>query len=322
MNSNRLLYISYLRVIVTFLVVLFHSFVPYFYEVGESLSYPYIQQYKDIFIDEERIQMPLFTFISGYLFQYLYQNGKYQNWKELINNKVKRLLFPYFIFGIILYVLIPVEIHQTISPWNAFLHLWFLLMLFWCFLFQFAIRKIDNLWLTVAFSFILWILHRQIPSILCFGAFMQLFIYFHLGYNYEKLVRLIKIDSWIYLFVFVIMSVLCVYFDKSWGRSIAFKAAYYIIYVLTSASVLMFSLQFTSSLPLKGTKLLLFLDRRSLGVYIFHYWLMMWVIYDEAIMDFATRHWIIYPWLMFLFLSLISLLVTHLLLKTKLAKII
>lgn len=320
--NEHLLNISYLRVIITFLVVLFHSFAPYFYGIGKSLSFPYIQIYKDIFIVEERIQMPLFTFISGYLFYYLYQKGKYQTWGKLFRNKAKRLLLPYFIFGIMIYFFVPIEIHQIICPWNNFLHLWFLLMLFWCFLCQFAIKKVDNLWLTMILAFFMLILHRQVPSVLCLQAFMQLFVYFHLGYNYNKLVKVIRINKWLYLIIFFIMSVLCIYYDKSWGDSNAFKIAYYIIYTLASVSILMFSLQLTSSLNLKSSKFLSFLDRRSLGVYIFHNWLMMWLLYNKMIADFAVQHTIIYPLLMFVFLSLTSLLITHLVLKTRLSQII
>lgn len=322
MMSKRLLNISYLRVIITFLVILFHSFAPYFYNLGRSSFFPYIQVYKDIFIVEERIQMPLFTFISGYLFHYLYQKGKYQTLKGLFRNKAKRLLFPYFFFGIMIYFFVPIEIHQIIRPWNSFLHLWFLLMLFWCFLCQFAIRKVDNLWLTMILAFFMLVLYRQVPSILCLRAFMQLFIYFHLGYNYDKLKNLMKIDKWSYLLIFVIMSVLCIYYDKSWGNSNVFKVAHYVIYTLASISILMFSLQFTSSLNLKNSKLLSFLDRRSLGMYIFHYWLMMWLLYNDTVAGFATRYIIIYPWLMFVFLTLTSLLITHIVLKTKLSQII
>ena len=45
------------------------------------------------------IAMPLFLFISGYLFVYLLQKGKYSTFGDLLKNKVQRVLLPYFIFG-------------------------------------------------------------------------------------------------------------------------------------------------------------------------------------------------------------------------------
>ena len=40
--------------------------------------------------------MPLFIFISGYLFPFLWRKGKYQDFWNLVKNKAKRILLPYF----------------------------------------------------------------------------------------------------------------------------------------------------------------------------------------------------------------------------------
>lgn len=46
--------------------------------------------------------MPMFVFVSGYLFAFLIAKNKYPTFGYLIKNKTKRILLPYFLFGIIM----------------------------------------------------------------------------------------------------------------------------------------------------------------------------------------------------------------------------
>lgn len=181
-EKEKLTYISALRVFATLLVVLFHSYAVYFYDIGFDFSVPFIPCYKNIFIIEELIQMPLFAFIAGYLFSF--QQEKYPDVLSVVYKKFRRLIVPYLVFGLIIYFTVPTCIQSTINPLHAILHLWFLLMLFWCFLFHKLMlrynRKIIFL-LAIVMTFVF----RHCPEYLCFSAFCRYYIYFYIGYYYK-----------------------------------------------------------------------------------------------------------------------------------------
>jgi fucose 4-O-acetylase-like acetyltransferase len=50
----------------------------------------------------EQFQIPLFLFVSGYFFYFTISKG--YSFKEIMSNKVKRLLIPYLIFGTLLFL--------------------------------------------------------------------------------------------------------------------------------------------------------------------------------------------------------------------------
>lgn len=123
-------YISYLRVFAMLSVVLGH--------VASYGSTMMIEVYKFIY----SYHMPLFVFISGFLFWNSYDVNK--SIKDLLLKKFKRLVIPAFTIAVI--IVLPTELFITkITPVTVegicsriisilsgnVAHLWFLLMLFW-----------------------------------------------------------------------------------------------------------------------------------------------------------------------------------------------
>ena len=53
--------------------------------------------------------MPLFTFISGYLFAYLYQKNaeKYGHFKSFFKAKFERLVIPFLVLGTLMNITVP-----------------------------------------------------------------------------------------------------------------------------------------------------------------------------------------------------------------------
>ena len=79
------------------------------------------------------IDMPLFIFMSGYLYSYLYNFcDKYGDVRAFLCDKVKRLLAPYAFWGVFLCVIMP-EIYSPLMLLNGISHLWFLWVLFMMF---------------------------------------------------------------------------------------------------------------------------------------------------------------------------------------------
>lgn len=78
-------------------------------------------------------RMPLFVFVSGYLFSHLYfDRNKYHDFIGFINNKFKRLLIPCFLFTGLMAICLG-DNYFNLALYDGY-HLWFLKMLFWCFI--------------------------------------------------------------------------------------------------------------------------------------------------------------------------------------------
>lgn len=154
------------KTITVLLVVLAHCARMYtgngaFTPVVTSPVWAKISEYIYIF------HMPFFIFISGAVYGLCIQNGKYQKPLPFLLNKAKRLLVPYFAFGLLF--LAPVMWYIGLAE-DGFLnycckgillsldprHLWFLEALFFIFLFCVFLRK--------------WLLKSHLHRFLVLGA--------------------------------------------------------------------------------------------------------------------------------------------------------
>ena len=115
-TKERLNEISFLRPILIFLLVFYHTFIIYaggwhepegfvpckIYSVLDRLSYSFM--------------LPTFVFISGYVWGWQRNNrcGK-ENLKELVNKKVKRLILPSVIFSIAYLCIFTDFYHESVD---------------------------------------------------------------------------------------------------------------------------------------------------------------------------------------------------------------
>lgn len=131
-QDTHLSNISLLRVIAMVSVVFYHCLCYY----GIWSSKFVIEGYRDFDIFLVSVNMPLFVFLSGYLYAYLRNNfHKYQDSKTFVFKKSKRLLIPYIFWGVLLVLFFPRPDHRWTDFFSGICHLWFLLMLFEEFLF-------------------------------------------------------------------------------------------------------------------------------------------------------------------------------------------
>lgn len=187
--KTRLNEISIMRVILILLIVIGHVFAVF----GSSQSWPlpsgWSANYIYSLVNPITISFALqtFVFISGYLFAYQHLN-KSITFFSTLKNKLSRLYLPTIFWGI-LYSCIVLrtdlfDIKAILNIISGVGHLWFLPMLFWCFVVMqlfinmLSIPKIATfICLTLLSGLSLFI-----PSILRIQEFGFYFIYFVLGY--------------------------------------------------------------------------------------------------------------------------------------------
>lgn len=174
-----------MRIGLIFLLLGTHSFAPY---SGSWEALPDMVNgslYNHISPFTHFISMPALIFISGYLFGHTWHRTKQQTFHNFIIKKVKRLIIPSIVFSIFYYYLFydkdmsAVQIGYTII--NGCGHLWFLPMLFWCFLFTFLLNKF-NFPARTTIAILILIAIAPIPTLpLRLSSTCSYLIYFYLG---------------------------------------------------------------------------------------------------------------------------------------------
>lgn len=134
----RLDEVTLMRAILAILIVFMHSFTCYNGSWSEPAGYIDIPVYKWLARTSFAFTLEAFVFISGFL--YAFQRitlGRTDGFLPLIKGKLKRLLFPSIIFSIF-YFIIFYEYkgigNCIYSIVNGCGHMWYLPMLFWCFI--------------------------------------------------------------------------------------------------------------------------------------------------------------------------------------------
>ena len=190
-----------LRAVGITLVVLRHSFSPYrnSWDVSKYYKYNIIADCLGQYIST--ISMPLFVFISGYIYYYLRNNyGKYENYKTLFKKKSRRLIVPYLILSpIYIYFLIDYSSLKSFLfyMWSGAGHLWFLLMMFLMFIIYYKFEKYlcKHYIFSIAIGIILYLLalplsyvNLQPLSLVC-----KYYIFFQVGNLFNKYSSIILI---------------------------------------------------------------------------------------------------------------------------------
>lgn len=129
-----------IRPFIIILLIVYHAFIIYQGGWSEPAEFALVAAYWWIAKLSYSILLPLFVFVSGYIFGFQYVVlGRSICVRDVVIRKFKRLLLPCFVFGAIYYFLFEFNpmnfsVYRFLySVANGIGHLWFLPMLFWCF---------------------------------------------------------------------------------------------------------------------------------------------------------------------------------------------
>lgn len=327
--NNKLLELDYLRSFATLSLVIWHCFFCPMAVWGIIEDIPPIAtgMLKIGYHLIPDANMPLFTFLSGYLFFYLYyEAGKYRETAPFITNKVKRLFIPFWVLGSLV-ILTSYNTHIERMIWGEGSHLWYCAMLFWCFMIAYWGVKINNIvyWVVVAgFSTVLVICYSNfwfMPFKLVFGIDNALYYISYFLFGGLFLVKGEILDKLLMNKVYLLFGAyfvsVCVfhlkipYLSYFSERMIAYTYIIFLYYMFKSL---------VKKGRLKRFDLLTDFCKCSFGVYVFHHWIAWDLCWCPPLKELLIEHYLLFPTLLTLIVLPTSYFITKMALKTKVGK--
>lgn len=194
-NTKILANVAIIRPILVLLLVFYHAFAIYNVDAWLPIKgFPEIRAYWWLDKLSYAFMLEAFVFVSGYVFGFQVWTKGEQKLKAgtLFKGKFKRLMVPSMVFGL-LYVLLFGNIKPAIirldtmySIVSGVAHMWFLPMLFLCFA---ALWIIEKLRLKPAVVIgVLAIISSVVPTDLPFqmGTTAYYLLFFYLGYSLQR----------------------------------------------------------------------------------------------------------------------------------------
>nr|MBD5376410.1 acyltransferase [Bacteroides sp.] len=339
-KSSRLNDVVIIRSIAIVMVVAFHAYymmmVPGHFPKSMDM---YHQMYYNINCLILQFRMPLFIMISGYLFSHLENDkGKYATFKALLQNKFKRLILPFFVFATVFMLSINDFSWEPYYRWG-YQHLWFIPMLFWCFIFtrlqSFLPFNKSTWWkatiLTVFFCFDI-LPHISVPFF-ALPNFLRWYFWFYFGYqiylNRDKLYGVMNNHRYIYSFILLSIFICGSWVKCNYLESNTIHTWYTELANISVAILFWFWINFIlfRFISADGGVIRKFnwLNKHSYGIYVFHNWLQPFLISSTAIGLFgletlAMNYPILFPLVFFISSFILSLGLTWLLLKTRVGR--
>lgn len=327
MKDNKLVVIDYMRFVAILSIVAWHcSLCPYqSWELLDIKALPIYYPFKvlsTVFFPDAT--MPLFTFISGYLFSYLIGQGKYKDFFSFVINKVNRLIIPFIIIGTLV-TLTSYDRYIVDIPWGEGSHLWYCCMLFWCFVISWIVVKYSHqkyLLLLLMASFMLQMgveNHFKMGFKLPLGIHHSLYYmgYFIAGFwvfKNKKYVDTLHKYLWYFVILYFfacIISMMDIYFVSKLFRILH-------CYMYSVLLLIVFD-----TIIIRNTKISLMIEtvcKLSFGIYVFHEWISWNLCHVSVVTDFLRIHYIFFPIANFASIFIMSYILTYLFIKTKIGR--
>lgn len=333
--------VVFMRVVLIVLLVLYHSFAIFNGAWEKQADYPDIPAYWWIATSSYAFMLEAFVFISGYVFGHQIKNkgDDILSFNYLIVRKAKRLLLPGLFFSMIYYALFY-NIHRPMteiaySILNGCGHLWFLPMLFWCFVGIYVIEKLRMRGKWQFAVIVLCSICSFLPLPLRMNNALYYFLFFYIGYrcpDYKAIIapyirpKYAVAATCLFVGSFAVLT--C--FNKMGGvnniliyNSLLSKITKLSVVnvsriIYSTNGLLMLYLMINLLLKqniLHVTPAVLRISSMCFGVYIFQQFILKYLYYYSGLTDICTP--LALPWVGFIITLVISLLMSWIALKTK-----
>ena len=191
-GSQRLDNVAVIRPVLVVLLVFYHAFAIYGGAWKPIDGFPDIKAYWWLDWFAYACMLETFVFVSGYVFGYQVRTkGEIKlRARNLFVGKLKRLILPCAMFSL-LYILIFGDITQPIGETlyalvNGYAHMWFLPMLFWCFVLIWIIEQLKIKPKFVVPILILFSLFAVNGLPLQLSHTMYYMVFFYVGYALQR----------------------------------------------------------------------------------------------------------------------------------------
>lgn len=277
--------------------------------------------------------MPMFIAISGFLFGGQLIRRQPITFAKMLKSKFMRLMVPFFVFTVLFMFTQNAVSIKPFYQWT-YSHLWFLPMLFWCFVATYFLRPLimnDSLIVsitTIVFLFAIAFLGKFIPMIFGLHNLNTSIGWFALGmwfYKHER--ELIMPTASSSFKVTTIVGGLIIYFVGMTLFPMEYGMRTFPGFVFTVCAMYSLWLLF-SWIPWRNfafIDFLLSLSACSFGIYIFHNWLEAHMVSRTAqavlgLEQMASDHIYIFPFVFSTIAFLLSWGITWILLKFKIGQ--
>ncbi len=342
--KKKLLYeVSIIRPLVIFLLIVYHA-VCIYGGVWTPVNNVQIPLYDLLMRIISGFRIETIALVAGYVYsyQFLDLNRRFEL-KSFVIKKIKRLIIPCLFFGILYYFIILYD-SSNFSFWrfvyeltNGVGHLWFLPMLFWCFLGIWVLthKKFNEKITIIVLFFISLIPRLYLPFGLSLVPHFMFFFYAgFLLYKYKsfvisilnkkKYIVLLALSYFIFLYTQIFLA--SWYASSTWDEIFILKLIYKVILnlikdITISSGILVLWLivcRWISKPSYKISERTIWYSSICYGVYVYHQFILKYLYYKTSLPEVVGAYWL--PWLAILITLLVSLLFTHYTLKTKIGR--
>lgn len=318
---KRIHYISVIRVLAMIAVVFYHCLCGYSDIWGGKFSWDIVPLWNKMAHILALFHMPVFIMISSFLFSYVQKNGGYASFTTYIYKKIKRVLVPYIIWGLFVCFLMKDNVSNLLQGYS---HLWFLMFIFEAYISYFLIDRLITRYhlekVFFIFSLMFLCASNYIATHYCnnllftMSQYVLYMPYYIIGVYLHKYKGKIKLPS-LFLNSSVILAFIVFIYSRYWpikSYVTNISCLIIIIYLLYICS------RFTES---KFVTLIMSFDKYCIGIYLIHH-----IIIQEMNMSelghHLMSHYMIYPLLQFVFVLFFSVIITKILLRNKIGKLI
>lgn len=324
-NLTRYDGVSYLRVFAMLLVLLYHCLCMFtnrwsFVGVEKNDACEMICSILNY------IHLPLFILISGFLYGMGISKGKYMNRTSFLKKKAIRLGVPYLFWGGIMLLLQP-DFYKFSFFIRGFAHLWFLLCLLEQFIFFSLFRNIlipkksrSKIFVLIASYAISCIVFCDKPmanrlSIFCIDKFIYYFPVFYWGVILSDLLKEIKVKRH-WAICGMLLSATYLMLSIVSGRILGGIIDFFMFDRL-AGYIFVVCLFILSYQVCKCSFICNWLDKNSMGIYIIHHILIMYLLQYSWFLQMMESHLIMGVIVLFGGILLISLLLSETILRTR-----
>lgn len=342
-TKNQLDEINIMRPVAIVLLVLLHSFTMYGggWKLPENIQY--VRLYFWIAKFANSFMLEMFVFVSGYLYAYqVFELHRKISFNKIFISKFKRLIVPSIVFSILYsFLFYKKELNVLIYLYdivNGIGHMWFLPMLFWCFIVNYIFSKIKiNEKIKITLLIVLSVF-SFIPLPFQIGSTFYYLLYFYSGEliwkNKQKIIKIFSNIKFIiagfifFVILFISLTLFVEILQQAESELLINKLIKLSIIrisriVYASVGLFLFYVTVTFLIDEKFIKVserFVKFNGICFGIYLYHQFFLQYFYYKSSLNQILGTYWL--PIFGFIVTMLLSIFISYLTKKSRLGRML